>query len=47
VETGSDQQVISDLCNVPDAVMEQFQANRLAKHLNIYPDLEEALKPDA
>lgn len=34
------------LCNVPAAVMEQFQANQLARHFNIYPDLDEMLKTD-
>lgn len=32
------------LCNVPDALMEQFQANQLVKLFNIDPDVEAALK---
>ena len=35
------------LCNVPEAIMEQFQANQLIKVFKIYPDLEAALKSDA
>jgi anti-anti-sigma regulatory factor len=35
------------LCNVPEAIMEQFQVNQLVKFFNIYPNLEAALKSDA
>ena len=35
------------LCNVPASIMEQFQVNQLAKYLNIYPNLEAALKRNA
>ena len=35
------------LCNVPEAIMEQFQVNQLVKVFNIYPNLEAALKLDA
>jgi anti-anti-sigma regulatory factor len=35
------------LCNVPEAIMEQFQANQLIKVFKIYPNLEAALKSDA
>ncbi len=35
------------LCNLPEAIMEQFQVNQLVRCFNIYPNLEAALKPDA
>ena len=35
------------LCNVPEAIMEQFQVNQLVKVFKIYPNLEAALKSDA
>jgi anti-anti-sigma regulatory factor len=35
------------LCNVPAAIMEQFQANQLVRVFKIYPNLEAALKSDA
>ena len=34
------------LCNVPQAIMEQFQANQLIKVFKIYSSLEAALKSD-
>jgi anti-anti-sigma regulatory factor len=34
------------LCNLPEAVMEQFQVNQLVKFFKIYPNLEAALKSD-
>ena len=35
------------LCNVPEAIMEQFQVNQLVKVFKIYPNLQAALKSDA
>jgi hypothetical protein len=35
------------LCNVPEAIMEGFQANQLIKVFTIYRNLEAALKSDA
>jgi anti-anti-sigma regulatory factor len=34
------------LCNLPEAIMEKFQANQLTKFFKIYPTLEAALKSD-
>ncbi len=35
------------LCNVPEAIIEQFQSNQLIKVLKIYPNVEAALKSGA
>jgi hypothetical protein len=34
------------LCNVPEAIIEQFQVNQLVKFFKIYPNLEAALTSD-
>jgi anti-anti-sigma regulatory factor len=37
---------ILKLCNVPEAIMKQFQGSQLVKVFKIYPNLEAALKSD-